>query len=685
MALIHRCREAVLLLLLAWVSCEVSLAAGDEDLHLSADSTGSWPCEPKPSHEEGGASIPLERPTTLRGRLQMPESQAGPPASVRLRLERPGQPEKSVDILACGRATIEVTCAVARDRRFECPVPAGVVDLRATVGGFIPFYFWGLRLEPEGHFDLGTLRLRRGASVVGYVSGLSEISPAARVVASRVRLGGGNPEEELKASRTDVDATADERGFFQLAGLPAGELQLTALAGDRVAALREVTLTAAEELVLSEPLELMAPLEATFFVEPPTAPGGGPWTAALLREHGGRLFGVQEKPCSLQGTVALGGLRPGSYRLELQDDTGSVWHNEKLDLLESRAHFIEMTLVEVRGRLLVGDQGRPGRVVFGANQVPRLVLAADEEGAFEGFLPREGEWPLLVEWPSGERRKLPPLEIRRRSGKRWAEIEVALPSTTIRGQVTKEGKKIAASVLIRAFGRDELASSLVAQEGEFEFLGLEPGRYEVAAVDRQERSAWLEVEVRRENEAPFIQLEIGASKEAKGLLRHGGQPVPGAQIAASASHHSNEWEGTLRSISLFDGGFSLRIPRHLDTLDLLVTAPGLPLWLGRIRFDDKVPAVIDLASASGDLYFPVDEPSEWVARFGQAEIGLGSLLRFLAQLHGGYRQRDADHAYLASGLPTGLWNLCSSLSGECTSALLTPGATLELHPPRSSR
>lgn len=661
---------------------DLPLPAG-EKINLSAQASGFWPCEAWVPTDQEAVRWKLVRQSTIRGRLKVPAATEPVPASVQLRIESSQAAENSkAAIVACDRATVEVSCPVAADLHFECPAPVGVLAVRAAVANYIPFYFWDLKHTPAGQLDLGTLELHRGASVVGFLTGQGVELSKAQVRAERQGFGATSNEDRARLARMEAKAQANERGFFQLAGLAPGLFQITATAGEQISAAIEVSVKEGEELALGASLELQPPFEASFVIEPPASPFGEPWRLVLQRKMGGSFLDVAEKEVSLQGQSTIGLLRPDHYRLELQDTKGSVWHREAFELSASRSFFIALDLVEIRGRLLVGTEGREGTVVFGANQVPRIALASDAAGNFEGFLPHEGEWPLLVEWPSTERRKLPPVEVRRSTGKGWVELDVVLPDTLLRGQVTRQGKLVDASVVLRAQNTAKLSSSVLTRKGQFEMAGLENGRYEIAAFDRGDQSPWQEVEIAEKLPSPRIQLEFQPSRQARGIVRHGGQSVPGASVVARSPLDTMGWDGMLKATSALDGGFNLPLPEGASVVDLLVQAPGLPIWMGRLRLGgETTPAIIELAGQGGELAFPVNEPAEWSLRYDGVEIGLASLLQALVRTHGGYLQREGDYAYRAPNLPIGEWTLCRiAAPGDCATTYLLPGTAVDLAP-----
>ena len=115
-------------------------------------------------------SVDIEQLVSLRlfpaaaatGRLQPNPGQPAP-AVLDLRLEASPRPLEGPR-----PASTSVQCPV-QDGRFRCKVPAGTLDLRLRPGSFLPSYLWDLTFHPSEEKDLGTLPLRPGTSVVGWV------------------------------------------------------------------------------------------------------------------------------------------------------------------------------------------------------------------------------------------------------------------------------------------------------------------------------------------------------------------------------------------------------------------------------------------------------------------------------------------------------------------------------------
>jgi len=147
------------------------------------------------------------------------------PASMGVRFET--SPEDSA---ATGDALPrhEVSCALV-DRRFDCEVPAGTLDLRLRAQGFVSQYRWSIEIKPGRSTALGTVDLRPGASVVGWVE-----PPTPKVDFSEAEVRLSSMETSLALSQAALErrdafqftGKPNSRGFFSFEGLAPGSYRL---------------------------------------------------------------------------------------------------------------------------------------------------------------------------------------------------------------------------------------------------------------------------------------------------------------------------------------------------------------------------------------------------------------------------------------------------------------------------
>ena len=166
----------------------VDLASGPWELVARADGFWSRSVQLVSRPEGSQAEIALFPAARVDGRLSLPPGEPMPKEVV-LRFA------SAVGTSPLPIAETETVCPVA-EGAFLCEVPAGRLDLRVRARGFLSHYRWAVAVEPARTFPFGNLKLRRGASVSGWVatSDGSPISSSARAsLAPRAAGPAGSP------------------------------------------------------------------------------------------------------------------------------------------------------------------------------------------------------------------------------------------------------------------------------------------------------------------------------------------------------------------------------------------------------------------------------------------------------------------------------------------------------------
>jgi len=120
-----------------------------------------------------------------------------------------------------------IDCPVDEKGAWVCPLPAAVFDLVISADGFIPHYRWGIEIPSGKERSLGALELEQGASVAGWLTVEDgPIAPGQCVVRlSPWTSGGLDPAAVAKAEQTTLETIVSRDGFFQIKGLPAGQIR----------------------------------------------------------------------------------------------------------------------------------------------------------------------------------------------------------------------------------------------------------------------------------------------------------------------------------------------------------------------------------------------------------------------------------------------------------------------------
>ncbi|HSK80803.1 MAG TPA: carboxypeptidase-like regulatory domain-containing protein [Thermoanaerobaculia bacterium] len=474
-----------------------------------------------------------------------------------------------------------MSCPV-REAIWECAVPAGRLDLRIKSEGLIPVYQWGTGVEPGKTKDLGTLSLRRGASVAGWVQ-LEGGEPPARPV--RVALSpqtaaySNTPHDAERLRALAWETRTNERGFFQIEGVTPGSYVVTASdTGFAPARVSPVVVREGLQAEILEPIVLARPLSLEVVLDPSVDPYGQPWKLQLYPERApdASVEGSWKGTASQEGRWTQTGLAPGDYRLFIVGDLESRWAHQEIRLERGGPPvFVEIPVVWVEGKVTLGDEPLAATLWFGGRSGERRIrFDADEKGRFEGALPEEGTWPLaLASEEQDLELNLKPVEVKRLPGKRAAKVDVRVPDTTLAGEVVDDqGRKVPGAYVdvIRERGH----SVTTDEDGEFEFRGIEPGPAGVEAQDQGRTSGMVEVTVSEDRNAPRLRLVLRKETQVQGRVFSSAGPVPGAELLAFPSVADVPFATGVEAVTRADGSFTLSFPANVQAFHLTVFAPG---------------------------------------------------------------------------------------------------------------
>jgi hypothetical protein len=592
--------------------------------------------------------------------------------------------------------------------RVRCRLPAGPHRLRLKMPGHVPVYRWDLTLAAEHTLDLGRLVLKPGASVSGWVqtaAGEAASDAEVRVSAWRSEQGAQSLEALQRSRATGWVARTNEFGFFQVDGLAPGAYEVTAeREGFARAWLGPLEVREGLESQLVESLVLAPPAELVVLVEPPVDPYGRPWTVALQPQEIERGASYVKEPVPEGGEVVLRGLAPGPYHLDVQDADGDYWASEPVMALSGPArHHVVVPVVEVRGLLVLGQEPLAAGILFSARDRRRVKMVSDDEGKFEGYLPREGEWSVALQGEGDRSRTdLDRVEVRRKPGKSYAELELRVPDTWVEGKVLDEAGQPVAGAEVRA---GQLASGSkrrlgnTAQtdaKGRFELRGLPEGLTQFHASKAEATSDSVQTQV-AEGTPAQVELRLQATQTLLISVSSDGGPVGGASLVVGAELVPGQGMASLSPrVSDLQGSVSLVVPKRATAVVGIVSAPSFATRIFRVEVPrNSQPLGIQLQRGGGRLTLDF-------ARAFQGEPGAREAITVPLLLHGGALlpvqalsmsplgfDRSQEVVTLGSFLP-GEYSLCSGKAGTvaaregnaevpgCVSGYLPPGGELRL-------
>lgn len=587
----------------------------------SIDSAAYWsPVELITVDQEGTlppqvASLTLFVTGELTGRLTVPRDEELP-REMTARLE---SPPGSVPVIR--RST--VSCPV-EDGRFRCQLPAADLDLRLRARGYVSHYRWAEEVPARSSRDLGSLRLVRGASVVGW------LAPPDRVFdygACRVELAPNLTSEGRTAADRErrkglvIGARINERGFFELAGVPPGSYRLTLSHPDYAPTSRtpvEVLPNAETEL---RGLELFPHARVSVAIQPVVDPFGLPWNVLLLKESvvPGHRDEVVRSPIGDDGWWESGGLEPGQYTLHVLDRYGSRWHGETFDLppgVSAGPIEIALALTRVAGRVRLGEEPLRALLFFGGrHRVPSVAAKSDAEGLFQVVLPVREEWTVEIESPNPEvEHRLAGVEVPL-GDEAW--LELVVPDLSVEGQVVDEAGNAVAGASVRARSAGQPSSGVRSEdpEGRFVFRGLGEGVWDFMAQDLRagsHRSSELHrVELSNEQQTPeTLRLVLREGRVVTGqVVGPSGRPIVGALVVGLIEQTTQSLTNRVpQATTDVSGVFELRVPAGASGVQLTVMAPGFAVRQVRVDSRDPSPVVLSVEPVGGTLILR-SEPS----------------------------------------------------------------------------
>jgi Carboxypeptidase regulatory-like domain len=484
---------------------------------------------------------------------------------------------------------------------WRCVVPAQLpIDVRLEPEGFAPLYAWNVTAKPGETREAEPYTLMRGSSLAGWV----EDADGKPLRDAAVRLAVLQPEHP-DASRTSplqYVARTNARGFFQFSGVAPGDYRLSSrAAGYAPLVVPALTIRPADALTWPHALAHQRPVELTVTVDPPRNRDGSPWTVRLKE----RMSLVPGEPAAAtvmssspdRGIWAATGLRPDRYELTVSDSTGAVVETREVDLTAGAGTLaVSLDPLEIAGTVKVGDEPLPAADVRFASSTGKAVFTStDEDGRFEVRFPSPGRWTPTV-YPKGRGRgahiRVEPVEIAAGSS---PTLDIALPGGRLRGRVTQDRVPVKAAIHLVRTG-SLAAQELTGQDGAFDLLGLEEGKYSLSA-EGETGATSRPVEIRLvDGETADVEVAIEPYRVIRATVRTpGGRPASGA-IARLSIDGGLSWSEVVLDVR---GQLEYSVPRGVMHADVIVLTYSYPAAMARL--DTTTAVTIDLSAQGGRL------------------------------------------------------------------------------------
>lgn len=610
------------------------------------------------------------------------------------------------------------TCPVDPMARFSCELPARTFDLSLSADGFIPEYRWATAISAGKTADLGSVELKGGASVAGWIQVEEGALVPGRCITRLLPLSGaGGGATSIKLEKTAVSAPIRKDGFFQLRGVAPGSYLLQGeQPGYAPARAFPIEVWPGTESLVTQPLILHRPLTIRFDITPPVDWVDRPWRVQVIR-FSDFSANLERQPAfdgvaSRDGRVAVPGQSAGRYLVNVHDSLGnSLFGDPQVEITgpADAQREISIDLITVDGRLRFGKEPLAATLWFGSPfSMPGVKMTSDEKGHFQGVLPRAGRWEVQIESASPPVRTVRSAKVEPdRVGR--AKVEISLPDVKVFGHVVDEDGQPVTGAEVGIDMEHTSDSVRTDASGSFSSRGLDAGFATLVARARSPRgkssSEAATAFLRDGEETGPVELHLRAMRSLGGKIVSPLGPVAGATVSA-APVGSEQFEVDEATTDL-DGSFSLQLPARSASAFVYVSAPGNAFQAFQVPLDGT-PATLAVQADSGAVEVAVPYTRGEIDERNLAppwfvEDGIPIPSTFLKRWALGHGEPYSDAAYTTiriAHLAPGAYQVCfaarpqviaahhaawSTPPGDCAAGSLSAGGTLHLAPrPESS-
>lgn len=466
---------------------------------------------------------------------------------------------------------------------FELRIPQDLLDLRLAVAGFGPVYLWDL--DARGRRSVSPpapLKLWPGASLCGWVT---DEATGAPVDAVRVRLRPpalpSTPHGSTvpKVERLAQEASTNSRGFFQLAGAPAGVHLLELHDPDArrpVSVVAPLNLAPNSETCLGD-LHLGSFLAVRFVLSPPVDPLGRAWRLELWpigAEPPG--WWAANRVAEEAGLAAFEEVAPGPYRLRVHDGSGRLVTSHELDLEADGDVPVSVETVFVDGKILLHGEPLVARIDLWWTVA--VSFTSNEDGEFRGWLAKPKFWTVRAEiaatTPLLKREEEVELEP---AGDGVWKVRINLEGPAAEGTVSNAAGKPVAGASVRAgYGAGTGLSTTTDASGRFRLEAL-PEKAGLLSARHLTEGSSDSVDLGPGAPAGEFSLVLEPMVELQGrVISARKEPVSGAQVKLLVPH-GRAGRGSADTTD-FQGRFSVEVPRGARYAVATVSAPTELLW-----------------------------------------------------------------------------------------------------------
>jgi hypothetical protein len=388
--------------------------------------------------------------------------------------------------------------------------------------------------------------------------------------------------------------TTSERGLFQFAGILSARYRLSMIRSGRMIGSFGPIVVPPDSEVWLEEVRVVPPATARLLVSPARTPSGGPWHIALTpleRSWAGVPLDLSAR--TQGGEAQVKGLPTGRYRLAIQDERGTPFLVDRIDVTGDIERTVDLPISKVRGRVRLGGKPLKAEIKLLTEGSSETLFTSDDDGQFEGVMRTPGG-TLLVDVtaraPRFNRRLTMKSPGSGASGEE-VDLEIDLKDKVVSGRVVMATGQPAPDVeVVASASTFDTVSTFTGTDGAFELRAADAARYSLSLRKRGVGVGKTTVVDLTERDAAHVELTIGLYR--KGHLRiedAEGNPAPGTHVSLRAIGYGN-----VDLVTDSTGSASLAWPEGAPPVAFVrASSPNAPAVSGCVT--------IDLASPELDL------------------------------------------------------------------------------------
>jgi len=377
-----------------------------------------------------------------------------------------------------------------------------------------------------------------------------------------------------------VRSRTSKEGFFQFTNVEPGRYRLELSSAGHPTRYLSVEVAENAEVHLSQ-IQLMAFVRVQVVIDPPLSPTGGRWNVTIRPdERSDAKDAGTTAAATPDGKATFVRVPPGGLEVIVGAREGERLAYIHEAVTEDRRIDVSIPLVTVKGKVRRGSSPLPkAGVTIETGEGDAARFETDEKGSFLGTMrrpdPLDPTIALQVLESGQDTPRVMSYELRDPTADPL-DLDVDLGGARVWGTVIDpRGVRAAdADVSAEADNLSYHARAKTNSDGEFDFLGVPPGKVLLRATHPQGSSPKVGVVVSDDQPSSPLILELSPWQDLTGIvLSSVGAPVAGAQLKILTDTAERKMATTNEK-----GEFSARVSTSSSLSVVTVFAPSQLLW-----------------------------------------------------------------------------------------------------------